>query len=133
MQSIRMKLVKKANLLPFKERYRAFYGNVRGMQKVRSHVAQLKIKDNTLTGKDEEVTNELFSFFTSVFVKEGDTDGPEIEFVSISKPTNSMLDFNISVDDVCKKLKQLKYDKFLGQDGIQENGRDSCTASKTDF
>ena len=46
----------------------------------------------------------------------GDTDGPEIDFVGISKPTNSMLDFNISVDD-----------------GPQEDGRDSCTASKTDF
>ena len=52
----------------------------------------------------------------SVFVKEGDTDGPEIDFVGISKPTNSMLDFNISVD-VCKKLKQLKDDKSPGLDG----------------
>ena len=29
-----------------------------------------------------------------------------------------MLDFNISVDDVCKKLKQLKDDKSPGPDGI---------------
>ena len=29
-----------------------------------------------------------------------------------------MLDFNISVDDVCKKLKQLKDDIFSGPDGI---------------
>ena len=29
-----------------------------------------------------------------------------------------MLDFNISVDDVCKKLKQLKDDKSLGLDRI---------------
>ena len=29
-----------------------------------------------------------------------------------------MLDFNISVDDVCKKLKLLKDDKFPGLDGI---------------
>ena len=62
--------------------------------------------DNTLTGSDEEAANELSSFFTSIFVKEGDTDGPEIDFVGISMPTNSMLDFNISVDDVCKKFKQ---------------------------
>ena len=40
-----------------------------------------------------------------------DTDGPEIDFIRISKLTNFMLDFNISVDDVCKKLKQLKDDK----------------------
>ena len=57
-------------------------------------------------------------FFTSVFVKEGDTDGPEIDFVGISKPAYSMLGFNISVDDVCKKLKQLKDDKSPGPDGI---------------
>ena len=60
----------------------------------------------------------MSSFFTSVFVKEGDTDGPEIDFVGISKPTNSMLDFNISVDDICKKLQQLKDDKSPGPDGI---------------
>ena len=29
-----------------------------------------------------------------------------------------MLDFNISVDDICKKLKQLKDDKSPGPDGI---------------
>ena len=29
-----------------------------------------------------------------------------------------MLDFNISVDDVCKKLKQLNDDKSLGPNGI---------------
>ena len=29
-----------------------------------------------------------------------------------------MLDFNISVDDVCKKLKQLEDDKSPGPDGI---------------
>jgi len=60
----------------------------------------------------------LSIFFTSVFVKEGDTSGPEIDFVSISKPANSTLDFNTSLDDVCKKLKQLKADKCPGPDGI---------------
>ena len=39
-------------------------------------------------------------------------------FVGIATPTTSMLDFNISVDDVCKKLKQLKYHKSPGPDGI---------------
>ena len=60
----------------------------------------------------------MSSFFTSVFVKEGDTYGPQIYLVDISKPTNSMLNFNISVDDVCKKLKQLKDDKSLGPNEI---------------
>ena len=54
----------------------------------------------------------------SVVVNEGDRNWPEIYFVGISKPTNSMLDFNISVHDVCKKLKQLKDDKSPGPDGI---------------
>ena len=74
-------------------------------------------KDITLTGIDKEAANELSSLFTSLFVKEGETDGPDIDFVGISKPTNSMLDFNISDNDVCKK--QLKDDKSLGPDGIQ--------------
>ena len=68
-------------------------------------------KYNILTGSDEEAANELSSFFTSVFVKEGD-------IIIISKPANSMLDCSISVDDVCKKLKQLKDDKSPGFDGI---------------
>ena len=80
----------------------AFYGYVRSKQKVRSHVAQLRKKDNTLTGSDKEAANKLFSFLTSVFVKEDDKDEPEIDFVGISKPTNSMLDFTISVDDVAR-------------------------------
>ena len=41
----------KAKLLSFKESNKAFYKHVRGKQKVRSHVAQLRKKDNTLTGK----------------------------------------------------------------------------------
>ena len=108
----------KAKLLSFKESNKTFYGYVRSKQKVRSHVAQLRTKDNTLTGSDEEAANELSRFFTSIFVKEGDTDGPEIDFVGISKPTNSMLDFNISVGDICKKLKQMEDDKAPGQDEI---------------
>ena len=59
----------KAKLLSFKESNRAFYGYVRSKQKVRSHVAQLRKKDNTLTGSDEEAANELSSFFTSVLIK----------------------------------------------------------------
>ena len=55
----------------------------------------------------------------SISVKEGDTNGPEIDVVAISKPTNSMLDLSISVDDVCKKLKQLKHDKISRPRGIQ--------------
>ena len=86
----------KAKLLSFKESNQAFYGYVRNKQKVCSHVAQLRKNDNTLTSSDEEAANELSSFFTSVFVKEGDTSGPEIDFVGISRPANSMLDFNIS-------------------------------------
>ena len=86
----------KAKLLPFKESNKARYGYVRSKQKVHSRVAQLRKKDNnTLTGSDKEAANEMTSFFMSVFVNEGDTDGPEIDFVGISKPTNSMLDFNI--------------------------------------
>jgi len=54
----------------------------------------------------------------SVFVMEGDTDGPEIDFVGISKATNSMLDIKISIGDICKKLKQLKDDKSPAPDGI---------------
>ena len=51
----------KAKLLSFKESYKAFYGYIRSKQKVYSHVAQLRKKDNTLTGSDEEVANELSS------------------------------------------------------------------------
>ena len=79
--------------------------------------------------------NELSSFFMSVFVKENDTDGLDIDFAGISLPTNSMLDVNIYVDDVCKKLKQLKDDKSQdGWDlpyGPQEDGRDSYTPSES--
>ena len=51
----------KAKLLSSKESNTAFYGYVRSKQKVRSHVAKLKKKDNTLTGSDEKATNELSS------------------------------------------------------------------------
>ena len=62
------------------------YVYVRSKQKVRSHVAQLIKKDNTLTGSDEEATNELSSFFRLVFVKESDTDGPEIDLLVTLSP-----------------------------------------------
>ena len=56
----------KAKLLSFKESNKAFYGYVRSKQKFRSHVAQLKKMDNTLTGSDEEAENELSSFFVNI-------------------------------------------------------------------
>ena len=106
-------------MLSFKESNKAFYGYVRSKQKMCSHVVQLRKKDHTLTaGSDEEAANELSSFFTSVFVKDNDMQRPDIDFVEIPKPTNSMLDFNIFVDNVCKKLKQIKNDKSPGPDGI---------------
>ena len=39
------------------------------------------------------VLHQCYINVISVFVKEGDTDGPEIDGVGISKPKNSMLDF----------------------------------------
>ena len=91
---------------------------MRSKQKVCSHVAQHRRNDNTLTGSDEEAANKFHRFFTSVFVKEDDKDGPKIDFVGISKSTNSMLEFNICVEDVCKKLIEMKDDKSQGPDEI---------------
>ena len=90
------------------------------MQFIQIKLVKLKLSCYLLrkVTSDEEAANELSCFFTLVFVKEGDTDGPEIDFIDISKPTNSMLDFTTSVDDVRKKLNQLKDDKSLGPDGI---------------
>ena len=59
----------KAKLLSFQESNTALYGYVRSNQKVCPHIVQLRKKDNTLTGSDEEAANELPSFFTSVFGK----------------------------------------------------------------
>jgi hypothetical protein len=47
----------KTKLLSFKESNKAFYGYVRRKQNRRSHAAQLRKKDNTLTGSDMEVAN----------------------------------------------------------------------------
>ena len=55
-----------ARLLSIKESNKAFYGYIRSKQKVCLHVAQLRKKDNNLTGSDKEAANELSSFFTSV-------------------------------------------------------------------
>ena len=77
-------------------------------------------------------------FFTSVFVKEGDIDGPEIDFVDISKLTNSM--FRLLTYLLMMFARSSSNGRMInpgtGWDstyGPQKDGRDSYTASKMIF
>ena len=71
-------------------------------------------EDGSLTESDIEKANVLNSFFSSVFVDEGDSPIPSFDSVFDGNISN----INISTEDMTNRLKSLKVGKSPGPDGI---------------
>jgi hypothetical protein len=97
---------------------KAFYRYVKSRQQVKPRLQQLKMSGGGLTENDEQSANELSEFFRSVFIKENTGEIPEMEEGIINRPTTEMDQFEISVEDVCMRLRAVKVDKSPGPDGM---------------
>ena len=100
----------------FKNKPKAFYSYVRSKQNVKVGVSQLEKEDGSLTQNDCEAANVLNEFFRSVYTREPDGEPPTLQ----PRGANIQEDpgANFTLDDVRKKLRNLKPDKSPGIDSI---------------
>eukprot|EP00794_Sanderia_malayensis_P000872 gene872-166_t len=90
----------------FKEKPKQFYGYVRNKVKKKANVPQLKRSDGSMTESDQQKA--------SVFVEENTSKLPDFDI----RTDNIIEDIEFTVEDVKKKLDQLKEDKAAGPDCI---------------
>ena len=93
---------------------KSLFKYINSKTKPREPVANLIKDDNTLTTNDQEKSDVLNSFFSSVFVEEGDGPVPEFE-TDFKEELNSV---KVTNDDMLKILNQLKTCKSPGPDTI---------------
>eukprot|EP00794_Sanderia_malayensis_P014846 gene14846-16388_t len=98
----------------FKEKPKQFYGYVRNKMKTKANVPQLKRSDGSMTESDQQKADVLNEFFQSVFVEENTSKLPDFDI----RTDNIIEDIEFTVEDVKKKLDQLKEDKAAGPDCI---------------
>ena len=98
----------------FKQKPKAFYSYVREKQKVKLGVSQLETDDGSLTNTDREAADELSKFFRSVFTHEPDGAIPTLP----KRHDDTMHDTDFTVENVQKKLDNLKVDKCPGPDKL---------------
>jgi hypothetical protein len=94
---------------------KAFWAYVKSKTTVRTGVADLKREDGSKTTTDKEKAELLNQFFQSVFTVEDDGPLPEPPEYNFDEP---LTDFDISTEDVRKRLASLKTNKAAGPDGI---------------
>ena len=109
----------------FKKKPKAFYSYVRSKQKVKVGISQLEKEDGSLTQDDTEAANVLNDFFKSVFTREPDGDVPTLQPRRDDMEEVDYADFTL--EDVSKKLDNLKPDKSPGIDSIHPNVLRECS------
>ena len=108
----------------FKDNPKKFYGYIRKQQKVKVGVTKLETADGSQTKTDEETANELCDFFQSVFVEESNEVLPVFHDRVVKD--DCMWDIHFKIEDVEKRLKNLKQDKAPGPDGIHPKILKEC-------
>eukprot|EP00794_Sanderia_malayensis_P008776 gene8776-9714_t len=98
----------------FKEKPKHFYGYVRNKMKTKANVPQLQRSDGSMTESDQQKADVLNEFFQSVFVEENTSKLPDFDI----RTDNIIEDVEFTVEDVKKKLDQLKEDKAAAPDCI---------------
>ena len=102
-------IAKKSKLNP-----KIVYQYISQQSKPRDPVANLQKEDGSLTETDSEKAEVLNSFFSSVFVNEGDSPSPPFK----SNNENVLNNVEVTVDEMTKKLKSLNVNKSPGPDGL---------------
>ena len=108
----------------YKENPRQFYAYVRRNQKVKVGISKLKKENGSETLDDKEVVEELNSFFSSVFTREG--DGAIPPFPRTQAP--ELNDLKIEEEEIYKTLSTLNEWKAMGPDGIHPAVLKNCSS-----
>ena len=87
-------------------------------------VSQLETHDGSQTNTDREAADELSKFFQSVFTHEPDGAIPTLP----KRHDDTMHDIDFTVEDVRKKLDNLKADKCPGPDKLHPMVLKQCSA-----
>ena len=82
--------------------------------KTKANVPQLERSEGSMTESDQQKAEVLNEFFQSVFVEEDTSKLPDFDL----RTDNVIEDIEFTVEDVKKKLNQLKEDKAAGPDCI---------------
>ena len=107
----------------YKENPRQFYAYVRRNQKVKVGISKLKKENGRETLDDKEVVEELNSFFSSVFTREGDSEIPP--FPRTLAP--ELNDLKIEEEEIFKILSTLNEWKAMGPDGVHPAVLKNCS------
>ena len=100
-----------------KDNPKSFWRYATSRMKARSGVENLRTRNGNLTTSDEEKAEVLNRFFVSVCTTEPDDPG-HTQDIAGAYNGNRMLDVDISVDIVKKKLSALKISSAAGPDDI---------------
>ena len=107
----------------YKTNPKQFYNYVRRNQKVKVGISKLKRANGTETADDLETVEELNSFFSKVFTREGDGEVPPFNRTQRSLLTDLWTD----EEEISKILSSLNEWKAMGPDGIHPAVLKNCS------
>ena len=93
---------------------KALFNYISSKTKPKEAISDLEKPDGTLTENDDEKSQVLCDFFSSVFVKENVDNIPSFE----REVENSLSDLTVSDGDMLNILKSLNVNKSPGPDGV---------------
>ena len=109
------KLNKEINIAKrVKDNPKSFFNYFNAQIKPKEGISNLKKEDGTFTENDQDKAEVLNTFFSSVFVEEGDDPIPELK---VNYKT-ILDDISINEENMLQVLKNLKISKSPGPDGI---------------
>lgn len=98
-----------------KENPKAFFRYANSKLKTKTGIADLDCEDGGTARSDQAKAEVLNNFFCSVFTKEDTSSMPSTEGMDI---TNNLSNFEITAEEVHKKLRKLNPNKACGPDNI---------------
>ena len=121
-QSLRKKYERKL-MDEYKTNPKQFYAYARRNQKVKVGIAKLKKENGTETSDDKETVEELNSYFTKVFTREGNEEIPPFN----RQTRTQQHDLNIEKEEIVKILSSLNAWKAMGPDEIHPAVLKNCS------
>ena len=107
----------------YKTNPKQFYAYVRRKQKVKVGISKLKKENGAETTNDKEIVEELNSFFSKVFTREGDGEVPPFT----RQQGSQLIDLRIEEEEISKILTSLNAWKAMGPDGIHPAVLKNCS------
>ncbi len=112
----------------FKNSPKALFKYVNSRKNKKQHIKAIRDSNGEITNDSNKIVEIFNNQFESVFVKEGEGDLPNFEPKFSCEPIDIDEDL-IALDDIKKRLQNLKAEKSSGPDGIQAILLKNCARS----